>query len=162
MKHQAAQRLVNGHIGADDADIPIAAAAAHQRHDLFRREQHFLIFRANCHRADIFLCNTLGDRALVQLLPHLLQRGRLRGNQPDLHFHPRPLGTADDLLSGIACLFKGHGGRCHPVAVKTHRHRRRILDQMLQNGKVLPGKVRKAVDIEHMLLGKVAILQLPQ
>ena len=80
----------------------------------------------------------------------------------NLNAYPQPLGHPVKLGGRLPRLFEGQQAGADAVAVQAHRHLGGGGDEVLQNGQVLPGKVREAVDVEYMVLGVGALFQLLQ
>ena len=162
VKNQVRQRLVHGHIRTHQADIPVAAAPFHQGHHLPGSVQARLIGGLRLAGAQLPFCCSNGKRSLEQLLPDNRQGGGIGLHQFHLNFNASSGRAAVQLLGGLPRFFKGQQRRSNLVAVDTDRNTGRGLNQMLQNGQVLPGKIRKSVYVKHMLLGKAPLLQVFQ
>ena len=72
------------------------------------------------------------------------------------------MGNFQKLLGRLPGLFKGKQLRSRLIAVERHGNGRTKAHQVLQNGQILPGKVRKALYVEYMVFRVIAVLQLLQ
>ena len=106
--------------------------------------------------------HNLRNAPLEQPLPHRGKGMCLRHQIFDLYRNACPLCTGQDLLGGITCFFKSQQSGANAVTVHAHRNLRAIADQVLQNGHMLPGKVREPVYVEYMVSCKAAFFQLFQ
>ena len=102
------------------------------------------------------------DTALKQPFPHRIQRHFIGLNDFDLDVRPRPVCQPVQLSRGIPRLFEGQQAGFQAVAVHADGDLRSSLHQIVKDRQILPGKVRKAVYVEHVLLSIASILQLFQ
>ena len=107
VENQVRQGLVHRHIGAHQADIPVAAAPFHQGHHLPGSVQAGLIGRLRPVSIQLPLCRPNGKRSLEQLLPDDCQGGGLGLYHFHLNFNASPGCAAVQLLGSLARFFKG-------------------------------------------------------
>ena len=161
-KHQIHQRLVLGHVGAHQGDIPVTAAAAHQGADPVCRPHHLGPGGIRPVNMQVLPRRASGDRPLKQPLAHDLHFILPGRDRLHLYRHMEPLGGPVKLRGRLPRFFKGQLVGSDAVAVQADGDAGAELDQVLQNRHVLPGKVREAVDVKYMLPGVVTVLQLLQ
>ena len=160
VKYQIHQGLIHRHIGADHRNIPAAAPGGEKKANPLRRAHTLEVRRFRPEHVQAPLRRPPADHALKQPLPQGRKGQALSGNGFDLHLHPGAAGAAKQLRRRIPRLFKGQKMGALPVAVQAHRHVGGRLNEMLQNGKMLPGEIREAVYVEYMLLCKIPLLHL--
>ena len=162
MENQLSQGLVYRHIRADQCDIPIPAAIYRQLHNLPCRSHAFLIRGFRTVRLQVTLCGTLCDRSLEKFFPHDIQRRHMFRDDLHLNFHSRPAGTLVYFLCRRAGFLKGQQRRIHLITVQAHGYTGRNLDQVLDDGKILPGEVRESVYVKDMFFAKGSFFQMFQ
>ena len=161
-KNQAHQGLILPHVRADQGDIPVAAALGNQGTHPVGCLHHLCPGGIRPADPQELGSAALLDRALEQLLPEDAQRVLPLGDLLHLHRNMQPLGSPVQLRGSLPRLLKGQLVGADAVAVQAHRNLRAELNQMLQNGHMLPGEIREAVNVKYVLPGKVPILQLLQ
>ena len=162
-KDHTQSALVCAHIAADDADVPVTAAAAHQfQHPVCRRLSLRLDGIGVARRytpGEVFLS---GQLALKQAVAKVQQRVRAAIQRLNVNFHAGMLGAAKQLRRRIGGFLKSEGIGVQAVTGKTHRHHRAFLNQMLQNRQMLPGEIRETIYVENAPGSKIILLQLIQ
>ena len=162
VENQIHQRLIGRHVRTHQGDVPVAAALRNQTAHRLGRCQTLLprgICVAGMHQA---LGHTGKDAALKQALTHRLHgrifpRDRLRD-----HRHPGLFGHLDQLTGRLCRLFKGQQMGIRAVAGDAYGDTGGNLDQMLDDGQILPGKIRETVYVEGVIPAKAAHFQLFQ
>ena len=161
-KNQAHQGLILPHVRADQGDIPVAAALGNQGTHPVGCLHHLCPGRVRPADPQELGSAALLNRALEQLLPEDAQRVLPLGDLLHLHRNMQPLGSPVQLRGSLPRLLKGQLVGADAVAVQAHRNLRAELNQMLQNGHMLPGEIREAVNVKYVLPGEIPILQLLQ
>ena len=162
VEHQRQHALIAG-IGADDADIPVAAAAPHQLHDLLRRDLALIKNGVAAAGEEMFFQSRHAlDLTLEQLFPDGAQRIPARLHLPDLHRDLQPPAGLHQLPGGLSRLLKAGMLGGHRIGGQTHRHHGGAFDQMADNGHMLPGQVGEALYVKFMIFRKIAAFQLLQ
>ena len=150
------------HIRHHQGDVPVAAAPADQPPRLHCRRHGLLPDILRPVGAQHIPGRSNRKRALKQPLPGQGQRLLPALQAVHLHRDAPTLGNAKKLPGGLAGLLKGQQGRIHLITVQRHGNHGAGADQLLQDGQILPGEVRKAVYVKDMVLAIVAFLQLLQ
>ena len=162
LENQSSQPPVGPHIRHHQGDIPAPASTTDQFRRLLRR-RHGLLPRVSSLidtqplRRDVFR-----QTSLEQFLTNGRQRIRLLGQTLNVYLYSPPVGDLQELLGRLPGLFKGKQFRSRLIAVERHGNGRAEAHQVLQNGQILPGEVRKALYVEYMVLRVIAVLQLLQ
>ena len=150
-------------VRGDDADVPIAASGADQRHDLLRRALAFVKNAVTAQDRQMPLQLLLGlDGPLKEPAADIAQIVFALLDSLDLNGDLQGLAGQDQLLGGLTGLFKGRMLRIDAVCRQAHGDPGRKPQQMLHDGHMLPGQVRKAVYVKFMVPGKIAAFQLLQ
>ena len=147
------------HIRHHQGDIPVPAALPDQTRRLQGRRHGLLPDILRPVGVQHILGSPGRNCPLEQPLPGQSQ-SIIRGSQAANLCPDAPaLGDAVKLSGGLARLFKGQQRRIHLIAVQSNGDHGAGTDQVLQNSQILPGKVREAVYVKHMVFAVIAVLQ---